>query len=116
MIGSEIKLKSPLIICTALALCVVSSWAGGLYLNEYATPSMGVSGAGAQAVATDASTAFHNPAGMTRVEGNEVMFGAGVLNSDIKFDPSIKTPVAGGDGGDAGGWGPILGSYYVHSI
>ncbi len=35
--------------------------AGGLYLNEFGTPSMGVAGAGANAVASDASTSFHNP-------------------------------------------------------
>ena len=32
------------------------STAGGLYLNEFGTPSMGVAGAGANAVASDAST------------------------------------------------------------
>ncbi len=39
--------------------------AGGLYLNEFATPSMGTAGAGQEAWANDASTnfAFHNPAG-----------------------------------------------------
>jgi long-subunit fatty acid transport protein len=44
--------------------------AGGLYLNEFATPSMGTAGAGAEALADDASTnfAFHNPAGMTRLK------------------------------------------------
>ena len=31
------------------------SRAGGLYLNEFGTPSMGVAGAGANAVASDAS-------------------------------------------------------------
>jgi long-subunit fatty acid transport protein len=41
--------------------------AGDLYTNEFATPSMGVASAGAQAAAEDASTAFHNPAGMTRL-------------------------------------------------
>jgi long-chain fatty acid transport protein len=92
------------------------SRAGGLYLKEFATPSMGVAGAGAQAVADDASTAFHNSAGMTRIDGNEAMFGAGLLRAKAEFDPSIKTPVLGNDGGDAGGWGPILGTYYVHSI
>jgi hypothetical protein len=38
--------------------------AGGLYLNEFATPSMGTAGAGAEAWANSASTAgaFHNDA------------------------------------------------------
>ncbi len=65
-----------------------SAGAGGLYLNEFATPSMGVAGAGAEAVASDASTnfAFHNPAGMTRLEGHSIALGAGLLRGDTKFD------------------------------
>lgn len=92
------------------------STAGGLYLNEFGTPSMGVAGAGANAVAVDASTAFHNAAGMTRIKGNELMGTAGVLNSTVKFDPAADTPIPGGDGGDAGGPGPIIGGFYVHSL
>ncbi|MEN8691198.1 MAG: outer membrane protein transport protein [Desulfobacterales bacterium] len=92
------------------------STAGGLYLNEFGTPSMGVAGAGANAVAVDASTSFHNAAGMTRIKGNELMGTAGVLNSSVKFDPAADTPIPGGDGGDAGGPGPIIGGFYVHSL
>ena len=90
--------------------------AGGLYLNEFGTPSMGVAGAGANAVASDASTSFHNPAGMTRIKGKELMGSAGALNVTVKFDPDIDTPISGGDGGDAGGLAPILGGFYVHSL
>lgn len=90
--------------------------AGGLYLNEFGTPSMGVAGAGANAVASDASTSFHNPAGMTRIKSKELMVTAGLLNSIVKFDPDSDTPVPGGDGGDAGGPGPIIGGFYVHSL
>jgi long-subunit fatty acid transport protein len=63
--------------------------AGGLYINEFATPSMGVAGAGAEAVADDASTnfAFHNPAGMTRLDGHQVSLGAGYMKIDTEFDP-----------------------------
>ncbi len=61
-----------------------SAVAGSLYLNEFATPSMGVAGAGQEAVANDASTnfAFHNPAGMTRLDGSSVSLGAGILVGD----------------------------------
>ena len=63
-------------------------WAGGLYLQEFATPSMGVASSGAEAVASDASTALHNPAGMTRIKGKELMVGAGLGYSKIEFDPA----------------------------
>jgi long-chain fatty acid transport protein len=92
------------------------STAGGLYINEFGTPSMGVAGAGANAVASDASTSFHNPAGMTRIKGKELMGTAGLLNATVKFDPDSDTPVPGGDGGDAGGPAPIIGGFYVHSL
>jgi long-chain fatty acid transport protein len=90
--------------------------AGGLYLNEFGTPSMGVAGAGANAVASDASSSFHNAAGMTRIKGNELMGTAGVLNATVKFDPDSDTPIPGGDGGDAGSMAPIIGGFYVHSL
>jgi long-chain fatty acid transport protein len=97
----------------ALALCGLASsaQAGGLYLNEFGTPSMGVAGAGAQAVANDASTSFHNPAGMTRLQESQLMGGIGVLKANTEFDRDPNTPISGNDGGKAGGFGPILGSF-----
>jgi long-chain fatty acid transport protein len=99
-----------------LFMIPTASRGGGLYLNEFGTPSMGVAGAGANAVASDASTSFHNAAGMTRIEGKEVMGTAGLLNATVKFDPDADTPIPGGDGGDAGGPAPIIGGFYVHSL
>ena len=102
-----------------LFLMVFSSshvMAGGLYLNEFGTSSMGTAGAGANAYANDASTAFHNPAGMTRIKGNELGLAAGLLYSEIRFTPDPNTPISGNDGGDAGGPGPLLGAFYVHSV
>ena len=92
--------------------------AGGLYLNEFATPSMGVAGAGAEAVASDASTnfAFHNPAGMTRLDGHSISLGAGVLVGDTEFDTDADTPFSGGDGGDQADFAPLLGSHGVLSV
>jgi long-chain fatty acid transport protein len=95
---------------------VGSAWAGGLYLNEFGTPSMGVASAGAEAVCMDASTSFHNSAGMTLLEGNELMLTGGFLKSTAEFDPASNTPVAGGDGGDAGGYAPLLAGFYTHSL
>ena len=92
--------------------------AGGLYLNEFATPSMGVAGAGAEAVANDASTnfAFHNPAGMTRLKGHSISLGAGLLYGETEFDPASSTPFSGGDGGNQSGLIPLLGSHGVYSV
>ena len=99
-----------------LVILAGRGWAGGLYLNEFGTPSMGVAGAGAEAVAADASTSFHNPAGMTRLEGKELMLAGGLVVARVEFDPAPNTPIPGGDGGNAGGPGPVLGAFYVHSL
>jgi long-chain fatty acid transport protein len=95
-----------------------SALAGGLYLNEFATPSMGVAGAGAEAVANDTSTnfAFHNPAGMTRLDGHSISLGAGLLYGDTEFDTDSDTPFSGGDGGDQAGFAPLIGSHGVLSL
>ena len=89
---------------------------GGLYLNEFGTSAMGTAGAGAQSYANDASTAFHNPAGMTRIDGRQLSAGAGLIMGEVQFDPDADTPEDGGDGGDAVGFAPIVGSHYVHSV
>ena len=75
--------RSPIILLITSTLLILPciSRAGGLYLNELGTPSMGVAGAGANAVTSDASTSFHNAAGMTRIKGNELMGTGGLLNA-----------------------------------
>jgi long-chain fatty acid transport protein len=79
---------------------------------------MGVAGAGQEAYANDASTnfAFHNPAGMTRLDGNQLSLGVGVLNGTTKFDADSDTPFSGGNGGDQAGLAPFLGSHGVFSV
>ena len=101
---------------TLVTLCLVllgtrEVGAGGLYLNEFATPSMGVAGAGSEAVAVDASTssAMHNPAGMTRLDGHQLSVGAGVLVGENRFEQDPNTPFSGGNGGDQFGVAPIVG-------
>ena len=90
--------------------------AGGLFLNEFGTPVMGNAGAGSNAEASDASTAFHNPAGMTLLDRPELMLAGGLFYSEIRFESDGAVPTSGGDGGNAGGYFPLLGAYYVHPI
>jgi long-chain fatty acid transport protein len=100
-----------------VTLPFAAAFAGGLYLNEFNSPSMGVAGAGAQAVANDASTAFHNPAGMARLDGNQLMGGAGLIYGEVEFDGDADTPIPGGDGGEAAGVpAPLITGFYVHDV
>ena len=50
-----------------LLLAPAVAWAGGAWLYEVGSPDLGTAGAGRAALAADASTAFGNPAGMTRL-------------------------------------------------
>jgi long-chain fatty acid transport protein len=110
-------IRNTIFLCALMVVFLATpAWSGGLYIQEFATPSLGTANAGAQAWADNASTAFFNPAGMTRLDGKELMVGGGLIYSDIKFDPAPDTPVAGGDGGQAGSLAPLINAFYVHSL
>jgi long-chain fatty acid transport protein len=92
--------------------------AGGIYANEFGTPEMAAAGVGAEAVAMDASTAipFYNPAGMTRLEGHQLILAGGVVKPTVEFQAAPETTFSGGNGGQAGIAVPILTAAYVHSF
>ncbi len=77
--------------------------AGGLTLPEQGGPISGTSQDGQAAVARDASTAWLNPAGLTRIGKTELLAGAQVLNLSLAFDPDARTTTTGSNGGDASG-------------
>ncbi len=101
------------------AMCVLllplTSESAGLWLYELPTPDMGLAAAGRAALAQDASTAASNPAGMTRLERNQLEGGLLGLVVRTEFDSDSVT-FGGGDGGDAGGFVPVGGFSYVHGI
>jgi long-chain fatty acid transport protein len=104
------------VFAVGVACPVHSAFAGGLYIQEFATPSMGTADAGSQAWANNASTAWHNPAGMTRLERSEVGAGIGFVRGKIQFDADDNTPTGGNDGGDAGSTAPLASLGGVHRI
>lgn len=75
---------------------------GGVAVYEVGTPNVGEAYAGQSAVASDASTTFLNPAGMTRLAGFQVLGGSQVdlLSTHFQTESSSTT---GGNGGNAGG-------------
>ena len=103
-------------LCVLYSMIAVPCWAGGLYITEFGTPSTGVANAGAVAVGKDASTAWHNPASMTRLSGTQAMGTAGLLIPNVRFDADSDTPVPGGDGGQAGNLTPVMNGSFVHSL
>ncbi len=85
----------------ALSLPAFSAWAGGLTLYEIATPEVGLASAGMTARAQDASTAFTNPAGMTRLHDSTLTGGIQALYGYASFESDSRTGTQnGGDGGN----------------
>ncbi len=103
-------------VCALLSLVCTPCWAGGLYITETGLTSQGTANAGSLAYANDASAAWLNPAGMTRLSGTEIQAAAGVLFGQVEFEQDPGTPVAGGNGGNAALPAPILGFSIAHSF
>jgi long-chain fatty acid transport protein len=92
--------------------------AGGISLYEVGTADVGLASAGYAARAQDASTVFTNPAGMTRLAGDQLTLGAQVLYGDLGFSIGQgTTPALGGNaGGNPIGGLPGGGLFYSHSV
>ncbi len=90
--------------------------AGGFYLQELLDSYQGASNAGAQALGTDASTVFHNPAAMTRLKGRHLTLGTGVLFGNVEFAASRFTPIPGNDGGEQTSETPLLGAFFTNQL
>jgi long-subunit fatty acid transport protein len=100
---AAIKKEYFALIC-ALSYFVFSTapaQAAGLWVFEQGTPDLGTAAAGRAAMAKDASTAFGNPAGMTRLKDSQITAGAQALFPRIKFDAD-NSSFGGGNGGNAG--------------
>ena len=101
------------------ALTIGNADAGGLLLYEIGTADVGLASAGYTARAQDAATVFTNPAGMTRLEGDQLTLGLQALYGRASFsvDQAGTSPGLGSSGGgNAIGWFPGGGFFYSHSI
>jgi long-chain fatty acid transport protein len=100
------------------ALAWNTACAGGISLYEVGTADVGLASAGYTARAQDASTVFTNPAGMTRLSGDQFTLGAQVLYGDVGFSIGQgTTPALGGNaGGNPVDWLPGGGLFYSHSV
>ena len=108
-------------LCGSMVFPSAPALAGGLMLYEVGTADVGLASAGYGARAQDASTVFTNPAGMTRLPGNQFVAGAQLMWSNDKFSVGSGTsPALGtGDGGyviGSGGWFPGGGGYFSYSV
>jgi long-chain fatty acid transport protein len=93
-----------------------ASEAGGLFLTEIGTEDVALAGAGWAARAQDASTLFKNPAGMSRLEGNQFQGGLQALYFQSGGFSGTNTPYGGNGGGNPIGVVPGASGFYVHSL
>jgi long-chain fatty acid transport protein len=103
-----VHLKRPAAIAVMLA-AAHSAIAAGFSLSEMSATSVGNANAGAAAGPEDAATLFYNPAGLTRLPGNQFTISITGIKPKAKFDNQgsvspLGTPLAGGNGGNPGSW------------
>jgi long-chain fatty acid transport protein len=103
------------ILITAF-LSPLGSQAGGLYLYEIGTSDLGFAAAGTAARAEDASTLYSNPAGMTRLSGDQATVAAQALYGKFDYKLDGNGALSGGNPDNAVGWLPGGSAFYTHSI
>lgn len=113
-------MKKSILSAALLATPIISN-AAGFALIEQSGSGMGNAYAGAAAVAEDASTIFFNPAGMTYIEGTQVVGALHLIRPRGDFDQnsisaSGQGRPAGGDGGDIGDLAFVPNFYYKRDI
>lgn len=102
------------VACLTLVL-VSHAWAGGIWFYEQSTPDMGLAAAGRAASAKDASTAYTNPAGMSRLDSTQFLLGAGALVIQSSFDTAPGTTESGG-GANITSALPLLSGFFVYNL
>jgi len=110
--------KLTLVLATGVMIVALAneSEAGGLFMSEFGTEDVGLAGAGWAARAQDASTLFKNPAGMSRLEGNQFQGGLQALYFQSGGFSGTNTPFGGNGGGNPVGVVPGASGFYVHSL
>jgi long-chain fatty acid transport protein len=113
------RLVRAVVLAAAASVCA-PAFAGGISLYEVGTADVGLASAGYGARAQDASTVLTNPAGMTRLDGAQVLAAGQLMWANTKFSIGSDTsPTPGtGDGGytiGQNGWFPGGGVFASYS-
>lgn len=108
-------------VAAALAALSGTVSASGFALIEQSASGLGNAYAGGAASAEDASTIFFNPAGMTRLNGKQVVVAVHVITPSAQFSNTASTIPAPGFvaapvGGDAGSMAMVPSAYFMWTI
>lgn len=119
--GERCRTAAKLAVCAG-ALAAGQASAGGLIAYEVGTADVGLASAGYGARAQDASTVLSNPAGMTRLEGTQILAAGQLLWGNTEFSAGSGTDYRGlgsDNGGHAvgsNGWFPGGGGFLSYSV
>lgn len=97
-------MKKILLSCMIFTTPIAAN-AAGFALIEQSASGMGNAFAGGGAVAEDASAIYFNPAGMTYIEGTQLVGALHLIKPNAEFNGTVKIGAAnitGSNGGDAG--------------
>lgn len=106
------------VLAVVLAVCVPSLvWASNFQLTEQSVTSLGSAHAAGAAYASDASTIWYNPAGLTRLNTPELDAGLSLIHIGFNFTPTTAVdaagqPLTGNNGGNPGKLGAVPFIYY----
>ena len=78
-------LRCLLVVAWCVGVFSGPAWAGGIVLCEIGTPDVGHAAAGRAALGQDASTAFTNPAAMTRLDQSQLLGGLQPLYINVQI-------------------------------
>lgn len=108
-------------LASSLSFISSASYSAAFGIAENSALGLGNAFAGGAASAEDASTIWYNPAGMTRIKGNQVVVGGHLIAPSFDFDDEGSTrangtPVGGDGSNDGGRFAIVPNFYYVHSL
>jgi long-chain fatty acid transport protein len=108
-------------VAAALAVMSGTASAAGFALIEQSASGLGNAFAGGAASAEDASTIFFNPAGMSLLQGKQIVVALHGIKPSAKFNDATSTGAAfqqtkAGMGGDAGSLAPVPNAYFAMEI
>lgn len=120
-------MKSPrsktiaLVLTSSLSFFTSLSFAAAFAVAEQSALGLGNAFAGGAASADDASTIWYNPAGMTRIKGNQMVAGMHIIAPSFDFKDEGSTtglgaPIAADGTNNGGRVGYVPNFYYVHSL
>jgi long-chain fatty acid transport protein len=109
-----------MVFCISL-IVAGSAFGAGFALIEQSVSGLGNAYSGGAAGAEDATTVFYNPAGMTRLNNNQLIIGGHVIIPTVEFNNEGSThvsgaPLTGDDGGDAGVTKVVPNFYYTRKL